>query len=233
VAILVVCPGCRKRFKVSDQFAGKTGPCPNCKTQIRIPAQTEEVQVHGPAEDTRGGAGQLTIKPIAFKETRWNPIAAIAIVVAVVVVLVVTWIAGRAELFEKSLLARALGLVLISPPLVVAGYVILRDSEDLDPYRGKALYLRAAICTLVYIILWWVYGLLADQVLTGELWVWAIFLAPFFVVGSLAAMFSLDLEFGNGFFHYCFYILLTVLLQRAGGMGWVWEITNEGLPGAG
>jgi hypothetical protein len=178
-------------------------------------------------------AGQLATKPITFQETRWNPIVAIVLGASAVVVVLVAWFAGRADLFEKSFLARALGLIVISPPLVVAGYTFLRDSEDLDPYRGTALYIRAAVCSLVYVILWWVYGLLAGQLLTGELWNWIYFAPPFFVVGSLAATFSLDLEFGNGFFHYCFYILVTALLQRAGGMGWVWEVKEEALPGLG
>jgi hypothetical protein len=236
MAILVVCPGCRKRFNVSEKFAGKTGPCPNCKTNIRIPTTAEEVKIEGAGEFESGGrsaTGQLATKPIAFEETKWNPIAAASIGAAAVGALLVTWLAGRAEIFEKYFIARAAGLLLVSPPLVVAGYAFLRDSEALEPYRGKALYLRAAICSLVYVLLWWVYGLLANQVLTGELWSWAYFAPPFFIVGSLAAMFSLDLDFGNGFFHFCFYLIVTVLLKWVGGMGWVWEVTSEPLPGVG
>ncbi len=44
--INVICPGCHARFKVGDQFAGKTGPCPKCKTQIPIPALGYEVVFH-------------------------------------------------------------------------------------------------------------------------------------------------------------------------------------------
>ena len=47
MAILVVCQGCRARFQVSDQFAGKSGPCPKCKAVIKIPTKSEEVTVHG------------------------------------------------------------------------------------------------------------------------------------------------------------------------------------------
>ena len=148
MAILVVCPGCRKRFKVSDQFAGKTGPCPSCKTEIKIPALDEDVQIHGPESTVGAGPatrGELSVKPIAFRETKWNPVVGAAVGVAVVVVFLVTVFAGRAGLFETSFLARAIGLLIITPPLVIAGYWFLRDSEDLDPYRGKALYLRAGV----------------------------------------------------------------------------------------
>ena len=38
MAIAVLCPGCKSQFTVSDQYAGRTGPCPKCKKSITIPA---------------------------------------------------------------------------------------------------------------------------------------------------------------------------------------------------
>ncbi|MEC8508925.1 MAG: MJ0042-type zinc finger domain-containing protein, partial [Planctomycetota bacterium] len=35
MSIRVTCPGCHARFNVSDQFAGKSGPCPKCKKTIQ------------------------------------------------------------------------------------------------------------------------------------------------------------------------------------------------------
>mgnify|MGYP000896189276 CR=1 FL=1 len=56
MAILVVCSGCRARFQVSDQFAGKSGPCPKCKAVIKIPTAKEaEVKFHGVASFSKGG----------------------------------------------------------------------------------------------------------------------------------------------------------------------------------
>ena len=66
MSILVVCPGCRKRFSVSDKFAGQTGPCPNCKAKIRVPTKEEEVKIHGPTEfatGTQDARGDITAKP--------------------------------------------------------------------------------------------------------------------------------------------------------------------------
>ena len=57
MAILVVCPGCKKSFNVDDKFAGKTGPCPNCKTKITIPEKKAEVKIHAPDEFAGGGKG--------------------------------------------------------------------------------------------------------------------------------------------------------------------------------
>lgn len=38
MAISVTCPGCRKRLNVRDDWAGRSGTCPACGTQINIPA---------------------------------------------------------------------------------------------------------------------------------------------------------------------------------------------------
>ena len=37
MAINVRCDGCRKRFDVSEKFAGSNARCPNCKNRIFIP----------------------------------------------------------------------------------------------------------------------------------------------------------------------------------------------------
>lgn len=230
MSIIVVCPGCRKRFQADEKFAGKTGTCPNCKGEIRVPTKEEEVKIHAPGEaPTVAGApgSNLVIKPLERLDKGWGRAAAIAIGASVVVALVAAWLGGRAGIFRESLLARGVGLLLISPPLVIAGYTFLRQSEDLDPYRGRQLWLRAAICSLVYVVLWWVYGYVADQVLTGELWTWFYVAPPFFLVGSLAALSCLDLDPTTAFFHFSFYVLATVLLRAAAGLGWVWQMPAD------
>src|SRR5208337_4196050 len=83
MAILVVCPGCKKSFNVDDRFAGKTGPCPNCKAKITIPEKTAEVKIHAPDEFSGGGkgvTGKLLLKPIARQEARIKPVMAAVIV---------------------------------------------------------------------------------------------------------------------------------------------------------
>ena len=147
MSILVVCPGCHKRFKVSDQYAGQKGPCPKCKAQITIPKKEEEVQVHTPtafAEGGRSRSGELVTKPIARKRITVKPVTAAVVIGAVLIVLMVAWIGGRAELFH-NMVAGAIGLLVVSPPLVYAGYTFLRDDE-LEPHRGTPLYIRTAIC---------------------------------------------------------------------------------------
>jgi hypothetical protein len=128
------------------------------------------------------------------------------------------------------LVARIAGLVVISPPLVLAAYWFLRDDE-LEPHSGKSLYIRAAVCALAYIGLWGMYSFVADPargILTGELWTWVFVAPPFLFTGALVALASLDLEFGNAFFHYSFYLLVTILLGWMAGMGWIWNLSAAG-----
>ena len=79
MAIPVTCPGCRTRFQVSDQHAGKSGPCPKCKTTIRVPTKEEEVKIEVPEQFVSGGrtvSGGVVFKPNARKEVKFNPMVA-------------------------------------------------------------------------------------------------------------------------------------------------------------
>jgi hypothetical protein len=220
MSILVVCPGCRSSFKVSDQFAGKTGACPKCKQKIKVPTKAEEVQVHAPEAFGSGGkttSGQLATKPIARESSKLDPVKATAVVGASLVVLLVAWAGG--SLFQRPA-GCFLGLMLISPPLVMAAYAFLHDPEQLQPYHGIPLYVRSGICTLAYMILWGLYAYVAGQGLLTreELFNWMFVAPPFFIVGALVALASLDLDFSNGFFHYAFYVVVTGLLGWAAGI---------------
>lgn len=228
MSIIVTCPGCRKSFKVSDRFAGKSGPCPSCKRTLEVPTKSQEVKVHAPQEFARGGhdaAGRPLLKPVAFASTTLDPVTATIIGAVVVVVLAAAWIGGRMGLFQSPI-ALGIGLLLVSPPLVVTGYTILRDAE-LEPYRGVALYIRSTICALAYIVLWGVFAMLVSRgVVTSEIWVWLFVIPPFLAAGGGIAVAAFDLDFGSGLFHYCFYILAIVLLYRAAELKWIWDIAS-------
>jgi hypothetical protein len=76
------------------------------------------------------------------------------IAVAAVLVLAVTLLGGRQRLFVDHVVVSVMGLLLISPALVIGGYQFLNGSEELERYRGKSLWLRAGICALAYVVLW-------------------------------------------------------------------------------
>lgn len=232
MAILVVCPGCRKRFQVSDQFAGKTGPCPNCKTPITIPTKDQEVVIHEPEEFTAGGRskkGTLILKPVPRVDAKFSWKAALAIGGAAgAAVLAALGLRFSGLLAQPtsylSLAIQLIALAIVTPPLVVAGYAVLRDDE-LEPYRGRELYMRAGAVAAAYIVLWAVFSRVGPLVIEPEqLWTWLLVLPPLFVVGGLAGLASLDLDFGSGILLYAFYVMVTVVLRAIAGLGWAWNL---------
>jgi hypothetical protein len=130
---------------------------------------------------------------------------------------------------ENKVPVIAAGLLLLSPPLAAAGYTFLRDDE-LEPYRARALALRATLCGLGYAALWGAYWPLASAgIISGEPWQW-LFVAPAFIgVGAGLSFASLDLDFGSAAMHYCFYVAVTLLLRFAIGLPPLWAATAGSL----
>ena len=226
--ILVVCPSCKAEFKVSEKFAGKSGPCPKCKAPIKIPAVEAEVKIHAPEEMAaapgKGGAGKpktaaASLKPIIRQETKVRPVAAIAIMLAVAATVAAAWFAGSG--FAENGWLRAAGLLVVSVPIVVAGYSFLRNDE-LEAYRGRALLVRASICALIYAGTWLAFSFIPPDMTRSNV-NWFFLAPPFAIVGALAALATLDLDFGSGFFHYAFYVVLTLGLGYLTGMSMPWS----------
>jgi len=213
--IPVVCPGCRKSFQVSDKFAGKQGPCPKCKTIIKIPDKGEEVVIHEPEGfGPKDSTGRATLKPIARTETKVSPLLTGAIIVAILAALTIAWMFRSPE-GEVPTLLLLIGAVLLAPPLAWGGYAFLRDDE-LEPYRGTELLIRAGICALVYALLWGLVALVKVYVFEGDQLevVHMVFIAPVMVaIGAFSAFATLELEFGMGAVHYAFYLAVTVILR--------------------
>ena len=228
--IVVNCPSCKAEFKVSEKFAGKQGPCPKCKAKITVPnlpAPAAEVKIHAPeGVETTGkapgkpGAPRSPTKPITREETKIRVLPTVLLVL-----LAVGAVAGAyfgAETLQTNFIVRAACLVLLSPPLAVVAYAFLRDDE-LAPYRGLTLWLRAAICGLIYVGLWGGYTLIPPD-FSSEALYWAFMAPPFFVIGAGTALACFDIEIGNGFFHYCFYVLVTLGLGYLAGLEMPWQM---------
>jgi hypothetical protein len=217
MAINVVCPGCKKRFSVDDKFAGKQGPCPKCKTVIKVPEKTEEVVIHEPEsfgpKDTKGRA---VLKPIARKEAKFSPVLAAVAGISSLLVLVAAWMLRG----QASPLLLGIGALVLAPPLAWSGYAFLRDDEY-EPFRGRELWVRVGACSLVYALLWGLipliagYGLRLDEL---EL-IHMAFLAPLLIgLGAFTAYASLDFDFGVGALHYGLYLTVTVVLRLVLGL---------------
>jgi predicted Zn finger-like uncharacterized protein len=231
--ISVLCPNCKARFSVSEKFAGKKGPCPKCKTVITVPdaPAPEDIKVHEPEQFASGGKdskGRPVSKPIARTETKLTPVAIAGIVGSALLTLVVALLV-RFSGIENKVPVVIVGLMIISGPLAFAGYTFLRDDE-LEPYRGRALIIRAGLCGLAYAALWGAYMPLPMYgVITGEAWQW-LFVAPVFIgVGAGAAFACLDLDFGSAAMHYCFYVAVTLLLRAALGMPPLWAVATASM----
>jgi predicted Zn finger-like uncharacterized protein len=218
--IAVICPSCKAAFRVSDKFAGRKGPCPKCKATIEIP-KPEEVQIHGAeafAEGGRDTKGQLITKPIARKDAKLGTIQIVLLVGGTITSLVLTAVLGRT--LGVGIPVVGVGLLVLGFPICVGAYVLLRNDE-LEPYRGTSLWIRAGITSVGYAALWGIFYLVPESAMTAP-WNWFLIVPPFLVVGALAAFACLDLDFANGFFHYSFYLLVTLLLRYLIGMPAIW-----------
>jgi hypothetical protein len=222
-----------KRFEVNDKFAGKSGPCPKCKQIIKVPDKAEEVVVHAPTEFEHGGRGvdgKLALKPIDREESKITPLFIASIAGSIVLVFVLAFVGNSVRLFQAGITGTifcAVGLLLVSPPTAMAGYAFLRNN-DLEPHRGTSLYIRSLICGAIYAILWAIFTYAFNKVLPGdEIIKWGILVVPFIIAGTAAAWVSFDLEPGNAFCHYAFYLLVTNLLRWAAGLGWIWQMAGE------
>ncbi len=215
--INVVCPGCHKRFQVSDKFAGQTGPCPQCKTKIKIPEAKDEVVVHEPQTfGPKGKAGVGVLKPIFREETRLTPllmgIIGGSIAAVVIAALIVRFSLGEGE--EPSIWLLGLGAIILAPPVAYSGYQFLRDAE-LEPHRGQSLMIRVAICSVVYAVSWGIYaGIKAGLGLESMTPFYLLYIAPFMVGAGVTAAFAcFDFDFTMAGLHYSFYLLVTVLVR--------------------
>ncbi|RLS76195.1 MAG: hypothetical protein DWI03_09740 [Planctomycetota bacterium] len=224
MAISVVCPGCKARFSVSDQFAGRTGPCPKCKKPITIPAvAVKAVTIHEPEAPaaSSAGTGRAPTAPIRRIETRIPIMTFVLVGVGALACLLLAYVFGKmfGPLADAPLSIAALlwfcGFV-IAVPCVMLGYVAVRDRE-LEPYRSTPLLLRTLACATVYAVLWAAKGMLPAEA-TAEMWQW-LYLAPLFLgAGAVAALASLDLDPTSALAHYSLYAMFTSLLRWLAGL---------------
>ena len=214
MAIRVTCPGCKTRFNVGDQFAGKTGPCPKCKASIKIPDKSEEVVVHGPdAFGPKDSKGRAVGKPIFREETKVTPVQLTMLIGAV---LLAVGGALAVRFIGKPLPVPLLMVVaaVLAPPLSWAGYAFLRNQE-LASYRGTELWARVGITSLLFVALWGLfpviaYALNADgftMVVAGSALLGMLF------AGGAITMVAYDLDYLLGCVHFGLYLIVCLVLR--------------------
>jgi hypothetical protein len=238
MAIVVVCSKCRARFQVSEKFAGQKGPCPKCKAEIIVPDKSQEVKIHAPETfGPKDAKGRAVLKPIFREETKWNPVAAGVIGGLVLLCFILAFAIGRVELKDVTdsrgnveqrvegpivTTSLILGSLMLGAALGIGGYTLVRDSE-LEPYRGKDLWIRVAICAAGYSALWgvvWLVKVLAPGLyLDTNVVATTIALIAMLAIGGAIGHFSFDIEFTTGLLHYGMFLIVTVLLRITMGLG--------------
>lgn len=116
-----------------------------------------------------------------------------------------------------------LGLLVVTPPLVLGGYHVLRD-EETAPYTGWSLAARTAVCSAVYVGLWVGFHFVPGF-LSQETWHWFFLPLPFFAIGTLVALGCFDLDATSAAVHYGCYVGATLLLRWVAGMPPVWSVS--------
>ena len=226
--IAVICPGCRAQFRVSEKFAGKEGPCPKCKTRITIPL-VDDVKIHTPEEATPTAAGGKattatgTPRPVARAKRELKVVPTLLVAGAAIIVLVVAWLGG--ELIRENVALRVAGVLVVSLPLAIAAYAVLRDDE-LEPYRGRELLLRAVLCAAGYSLLWGIFWYLPDDAFRSNLY-WLFIAPPFLAVGAGIALGCFDLPVQEALLHYAFYVLATLALRWLVGLPHLWNMLGS------
>jgi len=223
--IQVTCPSCFKRFQVSDKFAGKSGPCPNCKKTIKVPEKSEEVVIHAPRDDSpKDRTGRSVLKPLKRKETditRRGMLITAGAILAVIVAAIVIRMMGDDQ--GAPLWSRIAGAVLLAPPLVWAGYTFVRDSE-LAPYEGAELRNRVLILSAIFAALWLIYAFLPSYLLdlasAAEMsFIWfGIVFCLMLAIGAFASVATFELEFASGLAHAGLYLIASLLLGLLAGI---------------
>lgn len=227
--ISVICPKCHTRFKVGDQHAGKTGPCPKCKNPIKIPEAGDEVVIHAPESEAGAtdATGKNVLKPLKRKETKFSLNITVATVGLVLLSIAIAWMMGRNDLGENRFWVLAGGAILLGPLLSYAGYTFLRDDE-LGVFDNTSAIVRSIACGLVYALLWGVYLFLGSQVFGDEAFEQGLEMvqivglgAVAMGIGTFAAFVSFDFEPITGFFHYMLYLLVTIGLRFVMGLPFI------------
>lgn len=118
----------------------------------------------------------------------------------------------------------ALGSILLAPAIAFAGYTFLRNDE-LEPYRGRALWLRLAVFALAYPAMWALYaGIFVYLGVNPPLMGLAIVVPLLVLAGAFVAHATLDIEYGTALLHCGMYLSATVLLRLIIGLPPHWTV---------
>ena len=222
MGIRVTCPKCHTRFNVSEKFAGKEGPCPKCKSKIKIPAKSEQVVVHEPEmSGPKSTTGESVLKPIRRKEMKLTTVH-ITLIVSLIVAFLLSALAFNFTFADKHTFPAWIlwvSAIVMAPPICLAAYFMLRNQE-LGGYLGKELWVRVLICSAIYALLWIAMPIgkyaFSDSYETGS-WIFALVIMA--GGGAAAGMLCFDIDYLMGLVHYGLYLGLCIIGRLIAGIG--------------
>ena len=220
--IRVTCTKCHTRFNVSEKFAGKQGPCPKCKTTIRIPDASEEVIIEAPKPkgpvDTKG---QSILKPVRRKETRLTSVE-IALIAASIVGFLILALVMRTQIEDPRkhplwlLVVSAIGL---APPIIYASYTFLRD-QDREAFWRRELWVRVSACSAVFALSWLALPVASfafnDSYETGS---YIVAVIAMFAIGTVGSMAAFEFDWLMAAVQYGMYLGIGLLGRALAGLG--------------
>ncbi len=223
--IQVTCANCLKRFQVSDKFAGKTGACPNCKKEIKVPDASEQVVIHAPDDGApKDRDGRSVLKPLERKETdvtRKGLLLTGGAILAAFGIAAGFRFAGDGT--GAPLWSQIIGLILMAPPLVWAGYTFAREQE-LEAFTGSELRMRVLIVSAIFAALWLIYAFVPAYVFelnaANEMsfMVFGVTVAIMIGIGAFASAGTFELEFTGGLVLSGLYYIATIVLAVTAGV---------------
>ena len=222
MAIRVTCNKCHTRFNVSEKFAGKEGPCPKCKTKIRVPMPADEVKIEAPKRkgptDTKGRA---IVDPILRKDTVLSSVQIALLVAGMIGFLALAFGMRFAELKPEDSTwwgLLGLGALLFAVPLIFVTYHIIRDNE-LEPFSGFQLWKRIAICSAVFAVTWILLPA-AAYAFDGQYFIgsWALASVAMFAAGAVASMGCFEFDWLLGVVHYGLYFAVAIVGRFLAGL---------------
>ncbi|HIA61564.1 MAG TPA: hypothetical protein EYM79_10765 [Planctomycetes bacterium] len=219
MAIDVICSGCFKRFQVSDEFAGRSGPCPGCKTIIAIPAPEDQLVIEEPEHKPSSPGAHTKIDGIArrvgfFKRFEVITLCSLFASAAFVAVLTRTLQGDPVGVLTYTTgILFGLGLVLLSLASSLLGYGVLKDSE-VEAFDRRTTIIRSAITAAIYCLIAVVFvtaTLLLDHHDDSRTLILAIVGIACFAIASFAPMVLYEMELLQGGLHVAVMICMTSL----------------------
>jgi len=210
MAIDVICTGCHKRFQVSDQFAGKKGPCPGCQTIIEIPKLEDVVVVHERERTSTGAPAKLdSIKRQRTTASKLELFAALITLTLGLTVTIVGCFVRPEDSTAPGILISALAGCFFGIGTSLLGYIVLRNPE-LEIVNDRKTILKAGGIGIMYAFIWRLQIIITDSTLTledGIILPGVIVLAiALTVTASFLSMVLLDFEFSQGLIHTSLFI---------------------------